>query len=223
MDREKFLGRIRSAMQTSELPASPEDPPGGLVPELSEVGLIERFVERVEAAAGVIHQVANDEEAIQVVAELLGKYEATEYLAWDAEHLPVAGLTDRLPGKVIGAEVPADASNRLGHQAGYMSIRVGITGTSGGLAESGSIVLDCGPGRSRMASLIPLVHIALLRSSDIVPSLSHWVADHPRAALDTANLVVITGPSRTADIEQILNLGVHGPKDVHVVIVASRE
>jgi L-lactate dehydrogenase complex protein LldG len=187
---------------------------------LSETGLVERFVERVEAAAGVIHQVANDEAAIQVVVDLLGKYEAEEYLAWDAEHLPVAGLTDRLPGRFASAEVSADASDRLGHQTGYMELRVGITGASGGLAESGSIVLDSGPGRPRMASLIPLVHIALLRSSDIVPSLPHWVADNPQAAVDTANLVVITGPSRTADIEQILNLGVHGPKDVHVVLLS---
>jgi L-lactate dehydrogenase complex protein LldG len=220
VDRDKFLGRVQAAMQTSGLPASPEDPPGGLIPELSEVGLVERFVERVEAAAGVIHQVANEEEAIQVVAELLGKYEAPEYLAWDGDHLPVAGLADRLPGKVVGAEVSSDASDRLGHQTGYMELRVGITGASGGLAESGSIVLDCGPGRPRMASLIPLVHIALLRSSDIVPSLSHWVADNPQAAMDTANLVVITGPSRTADIEQTITLGVHGPKDVHVVLLS---
>ena len=72
-----------------------------------------------------------------------------------------------------------------------------------------------------MASLIPLVHIALLREQDISPSLSHWIADNPTAAANTSNLVVITGPSRTADIEQILNLGVHGPKYLHVLVVAS--
>jgi L-lactate dehydrogenase complex protein LldG len=71
-----------------------------------------------------------------------------------------------------------------------------------------------------MASLIPLVHIALLRSADISPSLSHWVAEHPEAARQTSNLVFVTGPSRTADIEQVLNLGVHGPKHLHVVLLS---
>ncbi|MDH5372402.1 MAG: lactate utilization protein [Acidimicrobiia bacterium] len=221
MERDTFLQNVRAAMRTSQLPPIPEDPPGGYVPRLSEEGLVERFVERVLAVDGNAHRAADDAEAIRVVSGLLEKYEAAGYMAWDADQLPVAGLADHLPGISIRGAVTSNPSDRIDHQTGYMDLRVGITGATGGLAESGSIVLDCGPGRPRMASLIPLAHVALLRSTDIVPSLSHWVAAHPTAAIDTSNLVVITGPSRTADIEQVLNLGVHGPKHLHVVVVAS--
>jgi L-lactate utilization protein LutC len=53
----------------------------------------------------------------------------------------------------------------------------------------------------------------------IARSLAHYAIDHPAAIEGTSNLVVITGPSRTADIEQQLNLGVHGPKHLHVILV----
>lgn len=219
MDREQFLSRVRNAIATGDLPA-PDSAAGGLLPDLPTDGLVDRFVDRLEAVNAAAHRVADDEEAIAVVSSLLEQYEAPKYLAWDSEHLPVVGLLDRLPGSNVAAGVPVASGERLDHQTGYMDLRVGITGAAGGLADSGSIVLDSGPGRPRMASLIPLVHIALLRSTDIAPGLSHWIADHPTAAADTSNLVVITGPSRTADIEQILNLGVHGPKHLHVVVVA---
>ena len=219
MDRETFLTRVRSAMQNPDLPVGPDESPGGLVPEIPAVGLVDRFVERLGAVDALAHRASEESAAVRIVGELLEQYEASKYLAWEPDYLPIAGLIDRLPGSAVEARVAAEPSERLRHQAGYMDSLVGITGATAGLAESGSIVLDCGPGRPRMASLIPLAHIALLRVGDIVPSLSHWVAGHPTAAADTANLFVITGPSRTADIEQILNLGVHGPKHLHVVLL----
>ena len=219
MEREAFLQRIRAALQTPDLPPAPAAAPGGLVPDLPETDLVELFLQRVEAVDAIAHQASDDGDAIRIIARLLAEHGATEYLAWDADSLPIPGLLDELPGRPAASEVAADPSTRLSHQAEYMDSRVGITGAAAGLAESGSIVLDCGPGRPRMASLIPLVHIALLRSTDISPSLSHWVAQNPTAAADTANLFVITGPSRTADIEQILNLGVHGPKHLHVILL----
>ena len=219
MEREAFLQRIRTATQNPDLPVGPPEAPGGLVPDLSGTDLVERFRTRIEAVDGIAHRLTDDGEAIHIITGLLEEYEATDYLAWDADHLPIPGLLERLPGGPRSSQVGAEPSERLNHQAGYMDAQVGITGAIAGLAESGSIVLDCGPGRPRMASLIPLAHIALLRSTDISPSLSHWVAENPTAAADTSNLFVITGPSRTADIVQILNLGVHGPKHLHVILL----
>lgn len=218
MEREQFLSRVRDAIATAELPA-PDSAAGELLPDLPTDGLVDRFVDRLEAVNAVAHRASDDDEATAIISSLLEQYEAASYLAWDSEHLPVPGLLDHLSGSTVEAGVPVDSGERLDHQTGYMDLQVGITGASGGLADSGSIVLDCGPGRARMASLIPLVHIALVRSSDIAPGLSHWVAENPAAAIDTSNLVVITGPSRTADIEQILNLGVHGPKHLHVIVL----
>ena len=220
MDRETFLQRIKSAIEISELPPIPEATPGGLIPDLPEAGVTERFMEQVEAVDGHTHRVGSDDEAVHLIGALLEQYGANSYLGWAPEHLPIFGLAERLRATSLGAVVPGDAEGRLEQQSGYMDLLVGITGASAGLAESGSIVLESGVGRPRMASLIPLVHIALLREPDITQSLSHWIADHPEAASDTSNLFMITGPSRTADIEQTLNLGVHGPKHLHVVVVA---
>jgi L-lactate utilization protein LutC len=219
MDRETYLQRIRSAMEVSELPPIPNVPPGGLVPDLPRAGVTERFLKQVEAVDGDTHLVRTDDEAVRKIDVLLERYGATSYLGWDPDHLPISGLAERLRATPLNAVVPDDPEGRLEQQSGYMGIVAGITGASAGLAESGSIVLESGPGRPRMASLIPLVHIALLRKENITQSLSHWIADHPEAASDTSNLFMITGPSRTADIEQTLNLGVHGPRHLHVIVL----
>ncbi len=219
MERDQFLQRVRTASATSGLQPAAGEAPGGLVPDLSVDDLTARFIERLEMVDASSHMVSDGEAATRAVVDLMAAYGATEYLSWDPDQLPVAGLLDRLPGRRVSGEIAADVAARLGHQTGYMDLQVGITGADAGLAESGSIVLAAGPGRPRMASAIPLAHIALLRAGDIVPTLSHWVDEHPLAAAGTSNLVVITGPSRTADIEQVLNLGVHGPKHLHVVVV----
>lgn len=206
-------------MEASQLPPIPEMAPGGLVPDLPEAGVTGRFLKQVEAVDGHTHLVGSDDEAARLIGALLEQYEATSYLGWDPDHLPISGLAERLRVTPIEAVVPDDPEGRLEWQSGYMDVVAGITGASAGLAESGSIVLESGPGRPRMASLIPLVHIALLRKENITQSLSHWIADHPEAASDTSNLFMITGPSRTADIEQTLNLGVHGPRHLHVIVL----
>ncbi len=219
MDREQFLQRVRTASRSSGLPPVPRDAPGGLVPVVPSDDLIDRFIERVRMVDGSAEVASDTEDAIGIVRTIVESYGAETYLTWDEDQLPVDGLLGRLPGRRVSAEIAADVTARLDHQSGYMELVVGITGADAGLAESGSIVLTAGPGRPRMASAIPLTHIALLRAQDIVPTLSHWVAAHPEAPARTSNLTVITGPSRTADIEQVLNLGVHGPKHLHVVIL----
>jgi L-lactate dehydrogenase complex protein LldG len=98
-------------------------------------------------------------------------------------------------------------------------VQIGITGALAGLADTGSLVVPGGIGQSRLASLLPMVHIALLKVDDLFPTLAHFVDAYPDAARDTANLNIISGPSRTADIEQTLTLVVHGPKFVHIILV----
>lgn len=86
-----------------------------------------------------------------------------------------------------------------------------------GIAESGSVVLLASPDEPRGRSLLPDVHVSLLREDRIVPGLADLFAavgaDLP------SSLAIVTGPSRSADIEQTLTVGVHGPGEVHVVLL----
>jgi L-lactate dehydrogenase complex protein LldG len=82
-------------------------------------------------------------------------------------------------------------------------------------------VVQSGLHRSRAASLLPETHIALLPSDRLYPTMAAFFAAHSPQALigQASNLVFITGPSRTADIEMIITRGVHGPKRLCVVLV----
>jgi L-lactate utilization protein LutB len=104
-----------------------------------------------------------------------------------------------------------------GDQAMF-SADVGVTGVYAAVAETGSLVCVSGPELWRGLSLIPPVHIAVVWHEQIVPDL----VDLFTARLPTdlpASLTLISGPSKTADIEGILITGVHGPGSVHVVVV----
>jgi L-lactate dehydrogenase complex protein LldG len=85
-----------------------------------------------------------------------------------------------------------------------------------GLADTGSVVLAASPQEPRARSLLPEVHVSILREDRILPGLEELFAalgdDLPSA------LAIVTGPSRSADIEQTLAVGVHGPGEVHVVL-----
>lgn len=222
MDRKAFLERVRSAVETADLPESPLDAPGALVGDLNINDRLGHFVARATAANAVVSVIGSDD-ALGNVIEIMRSYDADEFLAWADSQLPIPGIGAGLIAKGFSprpSEVPS--SNRIAHQSGYFDLPVGITGAEAGLAESGTIVLTHGPNRSRMASAIPLAHIALLPASTIVESLSHWAAAQPESAVPPANLVMITGPSRTGDIEMHLTLGVHGPKHLHILVLEDR-
>jgi L-lactate dehydrogenase complex protein LldG len=95
---------------------------------------------------------------------------------------------------------------------------VGLTGANGALVDSGTLALVSGPGRGRLASLLPPVHIALVARNKLYPSLPAFLKTHPNVTAEGSNLILITGPSRTGDIEMTLTMGVHGPGEIHVII-----
>ena len=97
------------------------------------------------------------------------------------------------------------------------SIRAGVTGVLIGIADTGSLVLAGGEGRPLTASLLPEIHIAILREAQIVPTLAEALAKPELHSAPAA--VIITGPSRTADIEMTLTIGVHGPKELYVFLM----
>jgi L-lactate dehydrogenase complex protein LldG len=112
----------------------------------------------------------------------------------------------------------------------FEGIDAGITSAAAGVADTGSLVLTPGPGEPRTLSLVPPVHVAVLRASRLCASLpAAWARlgftgalQGERTPLPT-NLLLVTGPSKTADIQQVLAYGAHGPKVLVIVLVHDGE
>ncbi len=220
MDRDAFLGRVRDAALAANVPAPPEVGDWTAATGTPDE-MLAAFRSALENVDGIVHSVESEAEVPALVGWIMGAAGVSTVLSWGADRLPVGGIVEHLVEMGVTRVpplVPADAAMRLTHQQAYADVDAGVTGAQAGFAESGSIVLAAAPGQPRMASLIPPLHVAVLRKVDIYPSLSTWARLHPRAAADTANLVFITGPSRTGDIEMQLNLGVHGPREIHVIL-----
>ena len=204
--REEILGRVRDALGRKAGDAVPEPPPLRLVvPEMDAASRIVSFGERFEALNGKLRVVPSREAARAAVDEILNGREA---IASNAPFLSECGLTarsgfrDRAELKAACAEAP-----------------VGITSAPYALALTGTLVLLSSDEEQRLVSLLPPAHIAVIPASRIQANLDELFVRLPLPADVTSALVFITGPSRTADIEQILVRGVHGPGEVHVVIV----
>jgi L-lactate dehydrogenase complex protein LldG len=101
----------------------------------------------------------------------------------------------------------------------FADIDASVTSTAAGVADTGTLVLQPGPGEPRTLSLVPPVHVAVLPVSRLYASLpAAMVALQLQANMPT-NLVLITGPSKTADIQQVLVYGAHGPKELIIVLI----
>ncbi len=110
------------------------------------------------------------------------------------------------------------SSNDVFRAQDLFNIDVGITSAQAGIAETGTLVLDSSVERNRLVSLVPPVHIAILHAARIYATLSETLAGlQSRGELSPA-ITFITGPSRTADIELTLAIGVHGPQELYVII-----
>jgi L-lactate dehydrogenase complex protein LldG len=103
--------------------------------------------------------------------------------------------------------------------AGRGEDEVGVSHAVYGLADTGSVVLAAGPDEPRARSLLPPVHVTILTASRILPGLPE-LFEELGSELPSA-LAIVTGPSRSADIEQKLVIGVHGPGEVHIVLLKS--
>ena len=216
--REKILGKLRQGKRPFPTSTPPQDHlPMVPLDDTSPEALYGRFVQEAEKAACVVHEAADAAAAIAAVLEIVG--EDTAVSSWNPEHIPLPGLAEAL-----------DAANiaRLAQDA---SVRVGLTGVDAALAATGSVVVLSGNGRPRTASLLPPLHIAVVAASQIVPDLESWWTVQKSAGQKAAglehtrqhsNIVVITGPSRTADIAMQLVMGMHGPRELHLILLPNQ-
>lgn len=205
--RDTILGRLRAAQRPfPNIPA-----PSGHLPVSPMAGddraaLKARFIIEAELLSAKVYQPDNVEAALETIFEIIG--ETKRVIAWEA--LPLPSLHGALVTKGIEYGGVRDAE-----------ARVGITGASAALATTGSLVVQSGAGQPRSASLLPPIHIALITESQLLPNFESWVALQRAEGLATfratANTVLISGPSRTADIAMELILGMHGPRELHII------
>lgn len=154
-------------------------------------------------------------------------------LSWSANDLPVAGVLEALD--VLGVPAitpdlraqplklrPQDPAMRDELLARIETAEVGLTGADAAIAATGTLLLGHGPGRPMLVSQLPRRHLVLLPLSRLEPTLETWLAGQRRAdrpVLRLGHMTALTGVTRSRDIELHPALGVHGPRQLHVIVV----
>ena len=164
----------------------------------SDIDRVERFISELAKVSGNVIQTNSNE----LTNKVMGCLQSHRI---DRIHLEP---------NVLDEEMLTKAGISISHEADP-SIRVGVTKAICGLADTGSILEVDGEGGKLQASLLTEIHLAVLKKSDIYPSMS----DAIYLTRDTKSAVFITGPSSTADIEMTRTIGVHGPGELHVLLV----
>ena len=199
--------KIADAAAAVSTQAMPDLTPSPSPTERDESPLgVERFAAEVEALGGRCIR-CTEAEIARLIVDFLKERGIDHILAWEDAHLP-KGLGESLRSQGI----------RVCHQPDP-DLRAGLTGALAGIADTGTCVLPGGAGKPHSASLLPEIHIAILHSQDILPDLPQ--ALKLPAIRQAAASVLISGPSRTADIEMTLTIGVHGPGELIVFCLES--
>lgn len=244
--RDRILNQLRATLARPNLRFPPQEPtpllpearmqvtaaPGGVLElaarfqrELVALhGSCEFTTSPATARLALINRLIawHDEEtaAIKGVRTITGQEK--HILGWQAERLPVEYLAESLAD--IGFTLVApEALHTSARREEVRHIRYGLTGAEAAFASTGSLLISSGKGAARAASLLPYRHIALVPVTRLFATVEAWMAEFAMGDLDRyvrahANLSLITGPSKSADIEMRLTLGVHGPRYLHVIL-----
>jgi L-lactate utilization protein LutC len=206
MSRDHILHRIRTGIgRGAGEPVAPVPPVRLRVPQVPIDERIATMRMRIEALAG---KTALTDDPRSVVADLI---QGKTAVASNSSYLAETGIS-RLPGVTSGI------LDREQLRALCATVDIGITSADYALADTGTLVMLAGPQEARLISLLPPAHIAVVPRDRILTGLDELFTILPTPAAVTSSMVLITGPSRTADIEQILVRGVHGPGQITVVI-----
>ena len=207
LHRGPLVGAARQAVE-ARLAAPPRGPDvaRARLPQPEKVAL---FCQWAEANNATLTRVAADDVASEVTA----------YLA--RNNLPARAAM--APSPLLDAyDWASQPMLSLRRGAGRGSDQVSITGAFAGIAETGTLVTASGPDHPVSLNLLPDTHVVVLREADIVGGYEEvWVKLRERYGKNRMPRTVntITGPSRTADIEQTIELGAHGPRRLHIVVV----
>jgi L-lactate dehydrogenase complex protein LldG len=194
--------------------------------------LLARFAAEAGKVGAVVHQVETAAAAADVVLAVARERDVRSVGTWARRWLGAAEpAAERLAGAGLdvfeASPERAEDAGRAARQERLAAAALGLTTADLAVAETGSVVLASGIGKGRAVSLLPPCHVAVLAADRLIATLDEagvlleaWHADGTPGT--GANVVFVTGPSRTADIELTLTRGVHGPREVHVVFVVGR-
>ncbi len=170
--------------------------------------LVERFIDELERVAGKAQRARSEENALELALKILRDHHA------QAVALAQVSLAQSLEGKLRRAGYELVTGREIARAD------VGISGADLAVAETGSLLIGH-DGVSELVAALPPVHIALIDSDQIVATLDEAFAFCQRE-LERAprDFVLVTGPSRTADIELTPVIGVHGPQELFVIVIS---
>lgn len=182
--------------------------------------IVKKFMIKYEALEGIVHLVDDSSAAVKVVASILNKAAA--------ERIVIAGLpedlsdavTSRCEGDEIEVLKPPFNSSELPYSIDEVS--AGISKAAFAIAETGTMVEFTTNDAVRLVSSLPNIHICIIKAEEIVDKLMeaatpirNFYSRNPKNGVVT----FISGPSRSADIEMRLTLGVHGPEASHAIVL----
>jgi len=224
--RESIFKSIRSHLAASksldareaavhhELHSSPT--PIVSTPEFVDAGsLAELFKENLELVDGHCIIAQDEAEVVRTLTRIISDLQQTKLRA---KRIAISDspLIERL---IQLTEVEIDELAVTPGAADLFGFDVGITTAQAAIAETGTLVLDSAAERHRLASLVPPVHIAIVESSRIFQTLGETLRELQKGTELSPAITFVTGPSRTADIELTLAIGVHGPQELYVIIL----
>jgi L-lactate dehydrogenase complex protein LldG len=221
--REAFLQRVRQAVHAGNRPGS-----GGAVPVRGTIGYqgagpdpVARFRAECSAAGGQVHVVTSREAAIVQVIELVQGHSARSALVGRGPFLDTLHLPEHL--RRLGLSITqVDALESAQAREPLFAAEAGISGVDYLVAETGTVVLKARANEPRSLSLLPPLHIAVAERGQLLADLFDLFAllEKGEGAALPSCLSLITGPSKTGDIELRLVTGVHGPGEIHVVLLS---
>lgn len=221
--RDAFLARVQEAVvKGNHAGATPK------LPDRSGVGYqgagpdpVARFCTELAAAGGKPHLAADAVAVMHTIQSILQPHNARKILISRGGLIDRLGLVTKL--KALGLDVKTLDDLPANPQEGFFAAAVGITNVHRLIAETGTVVVATKPNEPRSVSLLPPVHIALADRWQLLPDLFDLFdlfapTASPTKTLPPSCLTLLTGPSKTGDIELRLVTGVHGPGEIHVIL-----
>ncbi|HEU4386189.1 MAG TPA: lactate utilization protein [Blastocatellia bacterium] len=242
-DKDKILNKVRTALgrdAKSSVPASPGprlQPPEAARDPAALERLVERFAEEVVKLGAKVEVVRSASDIHGYLSMLIDANSVNVAAVSDCEIARSLALAEWVKSRRLSL-VPTLKQFAAGESNGdtppmerykweLIKAGIGITSADYAIADTGSMVLVTGGEQHRLISLLPPVHVCLLNRDRLVPDLATFLAkvrsDHYSAGAPPQAVTFITGTSRTADIELQLTRGVHGPREVHVLLYSESE